>query len=151
LGILRSDKVVLVRGLFFEEPYVHAAWPINAFRLSERLRIQRGAFLIPGDVSTSFMANLRGLPGYESPRHVVKIVIPYELRLRALDRLFTMGISRSSLFPGLDGFAKSLGVYHSAFNREPWIRKPRRKPATEVRPNRRLQPTARLLSMKRRG
>lgn len=91
----------LVRGLFFSEPYVRAAWPINAFRLSERLRIQRGAFLIPGDTSKSFMANLRALPGYDSPRHIVKIVIPKELRLKALDRLFSMGISRSSLFPGL--------------------------------------------------
>jgi len=31
----------IVQGLFFAEPYVRAAWPINAFRLSERLRIQR--------------------------------------------------------------------------------------------------------------
>lgn len=118
-----------VEELFFSEPYVGAAWPINPFRLSERLRIQRGAFLIPGDVSRPFMANLRALPGYESPRHLLKIVIPKGLRLTALSRLFAMDISRSSLFPGLDGFARSLGVYHSAFNRKPWVSEPARKAA----------------------
>jgi len=59
--------------------------------------------------------------------------------VNALSRLFSMGISRSSLFPGLDGFCRSLGVYHSAFNREPWIRTSRSKQDQSVQPNRRLQ------------
>lgn len=102
----------IVQTLFFEPPYVRTAWPINAFRLNERLRIQEGAFLIPGDVSTSFENNLQSLPGYDSTDHVIEIVIPDSQRLVALQNLFEMGLSRTSLFPGLDGFAKSLDVYH---------------------------------------
>jgi hypothetical protein len=98
--------------LFFTEPYVAAAWPINAFRLNERLRIQQGAFLIPGDISKPFMMNLEALPDHDRRENVLKIVIPFQERQAALKNLFQMGISRTSLFPGLDGFAESLSIYH---------------------------------------
>jgi hypothetical protein len=42
---VEGDEEV-VQALFFAEPYA-AAWPINAFRLNERLRIQQGAFSHP--------------------------------------------------------------------------------------------------------
>lgn len=117
---IREGDEELIRDVFFSPKYVRVAYPVNPFRLSERLRIQRGAFLMPGDVSKSFAVNLSGQPGHESPTNVIKIVIPKALRLNALDRLFSMDISRSSLFPGIDGFAQSLAVYHTAYNREPW-------------------------------
>lgn len=102
----------IVQALFFEEPYVRAAWPINAFRLNERLQIQQGAFLIPGDVSEGFATNLQALPGHDSRENVIEIVIPESERPQAIRNLFEMGISRTGLFPGLDGFARSLDVYH---------------------------------------
>src|SRR6266568_554662 len=108
---IEGDEEV-VQALFFEAPYVRAAWPINAFRLNERLRIQEGVFLIPGDVSESFVNNLRALPGYDLQDNVLEIVIPGTERAKALENLFQMGISRTSLFPGLDGFARSLDIYH---------------------------------------
>ena len=94
------------------EPYVPAAWPINAFRLNERLRIQQGAFLIPGDISKPFLENLEALPNHDHRDNVIKIVIPFTERRTALKHLFQMGISRTTLFPGLDGFADSLSIYH---------------------------------------
>lgn len=47
--------------LFMSKPYVAAAWPINPFRLNERLRVQQGAFLIQGDISKPFTENLGAL------------------------------------------------------------------------------------------
>ncbi len=108
---VEGDEEV-VQSLFFEKPYVRAAWPINAFRLNERLRIQQGAFLIPGDVSQPFVANLEALPDHNDRDNIVELVIPHSERQTAIRNLFQMGISRTTLFPGLDGFAKSLGVYH---------------------------------------
>ncbi|HBJ85594.1 MAG TPA: hypothetical protein DDZ88_17300 [Verrucomicrobiales bacterium] len=97
---------------FFSAPYVRAAWPINAFRLNERLRIQQGIFLVPGDVSQTFVENLDAIP--EAKDRLIKIVVPSALISEARKQLFFMSISRTSLFPGLDGYAQSLGVYSPA-------------------------------------
>jgi hypothetical protein len=108
---VEGDEEV-VQALFLTEPYVPAAWPINAFRLNERLRIQQGAFLIPGDISRPFLENLEALPKHDHRDNVIKIVIPFTDRRTALKHLFQMGISRTTLFPGLDGFADTLSIYH---------------------------------------
>ena len=46
---------------------------INPFRLNERLRIQRGVFLAPGDVNSSFMTNLRAMRGYNGRENLIRI------------------------------------------------------------------------------
>lgn len=51
----------LAETLFMSKPYVAAAWPINPFRLVERLRVQQGAFLIQGDISRPFVESLTAL------------------------------------------------------------------------------------------
>jgi hypothetical protein len=105
-----------VSALFFKTPYVRLCWPINGFRLNERLLIQRGVFLVPGDVSCSFMLNIIPLMERGVEDRILKIVIPKKVGRQAVAELFSMGISRTSLFPGLDGFSRSLGVWHSAFD-----------------------------------
>ena len=109
LGVERDEAAV--GDLIFGD-FVRMAWPVNPFRLNERLRIQKGTFLVAGRVESSHMDNLTALPGYDAPESVVKIVIPQAMRSEALRQLFHMNISRTSLFPGLDGYASSLGVYH---------------------------------------
>ena len=47
--------------LFLEAPYARACWPTNGFNLNERLIIQRGAFLVCGDIRHSFMDNIIGV------------------------------------------------------------------------------------------
>ena len=118
---LVEENERVVEPLFFEEPYVRVACPLNPFRLNERLRLQKGAFLIPGDISASFIENLEALDGHDDPAHVVRIVLPLALRREALRHLFQMNISRTSLFPGLDGYAQSLGIYHPVFDPVDWI------------------------------
>jgi hypothetical protein len=108
------EDVVITR------PHVRSILPTNPFRLNERLQVQKGVFMVPGDVSASFEANLRALAGHDSRDNVRKIVIPAGLRRTALKELFNMNVSRTNLFPGLDGFARSLGVYHPAFRPIRW-------------------------------
>jgi hypothetical protein len=114
-----DDDEKLAESLFMSKPYVSAAWPINPFRLNERLRVQQGAFLIQGDIARPFLDNLNALSKNPTD-NIVRIVIPESLRREALRQLWSMDISRAALFPGLDGFAKSLGVNHSLFNPARW-------------------------------
>ena len=86
------------------------ACPQNPFRLNERLTIQKGVFMCPGDVTLSFEENLRSLPGWNKEQNIKKIIIPLQFKREALDTLYDMNVTRATLFPGLDGFAKSLKV-----------------------------------------
>jgi hypothetical protein len=86
--------------------------PLQPFRMNERLTIQQGLFLCPGSAETAFMDNLKGLDDDSRVlRHSLhKIRIPRSLRADVLKALAKMNIGRATLFPGLDGFAQSLGV-----------------------------------------
>ncbi len=85
-----------------------SVWAVNAFRMNERLSVQRGLFLCPGDVRTSFENNLNAAG--PSPANVVCFRLSTEPKARGemLGALHRMNINNASLFPGLDGFARSL-------------------------------------------
>jgi hypothetical protein len=85
---------------------------VNPFQLNERLTIQKGVFLYPCDIGKSFETNLRAMHGHSDPRNVTKLIIGQDERKKTLKKLHGMNISRATLFPGLDGFAQSLNVYH---------------------------------------
>ena len=106
--------------LLFEKPYSTVAFPLTPFCLNQRLRAQHGTFMAPGTVSDSFMKNILALAGIEEDKNFIKIVIPHKLRKNALARLWDMNISRTSLFPGLDGYAESLGIFHPSFRADPF-------------------------------
>lgn len=80
----------------------------NPFRLNERLSVQKGVFCWPGDVGTRFEDNLKALRGWNRKENVLKIRIPNALRIEGLKSLHYMGISHATLFPGLDGYSRSL-------------------------------------------
>ena len=67
-----------------------------------------------------FMENLLSIEGHEDKDNVLKIVLPARLRADALEKLHYMNITSTSLFPGLDGYARSLGIYHPAFRPIRW-------------------------------
>ena len=111
-GVLVTPDISLAspgvfRAAFFERAQLFIA-PVQPFRMNERLTIQQGLFLCPGNVTSLFEDNLAAYaePGFES--HVHKIVVPATLREEILGELNSMNISRASLFPGIDGFAQSL-------------------------------------------
>lgn len=97
---------------------------------NQRLIAQQGLFLAPLNLKHSFITNLsRGLgleenrvvPGKvqtvddlkvaEPDLRVLKIVIPASEHRRLLFHLKRMNITEATLFPGLDGFARSLNYY----------------------------------------
>jgi hypothetical protein len=102
-------------------------------RLNERISIQQGLFLFPCDLTCSFEANLAktfaGLSGELEEREpeqwsetlakqlsndeiaVLQIILPRGIHSEALDDLYKMNVTSATLFPGLDGFARSL-YYH---------------------------------------
>lgn len=102
--------------------------PVEPERLNERLSIQQGMFLMGCDLTRPFLENLAGSVGADpaaapSLRDVavkdlsiitakdyalVKIVLPHSIRRAALGDLQKMNITAATLFPGLDGFARSL-------------------------------------------
>jgi hypothetical protein len=115
-----EDHETIADEILFKPPFVSSVLLLSPFRLNERLRIQKGTFLVPGDVASSFMDNLRSHAGHELEDRVLKIVLPARLRGEALEKLHYMNISSTSLFPGLDGYARSLGIYHPAFRPIQW-------------------------------
>lgn len=97
-------------------------------RSNERMTKQEGLFVIPLNVNRLFRENLsKGLgvdwetlneiDNWDAFREaaqtaiVLKIIIPRDEHNRLLSDLAKMGISEAALFPGLDGFARSLNRY----------------------------------------
>jgi len=89
--------------------------PINAYGLNERLIIQQGTFLCPGDISKSFEDNLAALapvidpePDFGDEVWELRIDATPEEKKRILKHLHRMNMNQATLYPGLDGFARSL-------------------------------------------
>jgi len=102
-------------------------------RLHERLLIQQGFFLFPCDIGKTFkevlavtlntnVAEMKGVSellwdGHDigalelNTHPLVKIILPKEIRHEAIKSLYKMNITAATLFPGLDGFARSM-KYH---------------------------------------
>lgn len=114
---------------FLQRPNVIAVKP---WRLNQRMIIQQGWFLVPTSLDTTFEHNLMaglGLSETSLPRKsparnageiqhllrrpdsnvaLLKLVFPRRMHLDAMRDLHRMNITATSLFPGLDGFARSL-------------------------------------------
>lgn len=96
------------------EDNVAVVVPGHPDKLTERLSIQQGGFLIPRAVDQPFMENLNALG--DAKGNVVKFTIESKDRPQALDQLRLMNVTRASLFPGLEGFAQS---FRQSIVREP--------------------------------
>jgi hypothetical protein len=97
-------------------------------RMNERLAAQQGLFLFPFDLGVSFEENLAETfrldptslqnsgfadrstlpPSTLANVCILKMVIPRTYHVAAIEDLRKMNISTATLFPGLDGFARSL-------------------------------------------
>ena len=83
--------------------FVGTATPIE---MNERLSIQQGVFLCPGDVSKSWEANLAAVAGRKTAAHIKRFHIKGSAMAEAFDGLTQMNLTARSLFPGLDGYAQ---------------------------------------------
>ena len=90
--------------------------PVQPYRMNERLTIQQGLFLCANNPLIGFHRCLKGLLLYAAKKTgatnqlLHKLVINSAARLDVLRILNKMNINRSTLFPGLDGFAVSLRI-----------------------------------------
>ncbi|MFN7895012.1 MAG: FRG domain-containing protein [Cyanobacteriota bacterium] len=92
----------------FDEEKIPLVMPAEPYRRNERLTIQSGLFLCPGDPNKGFEGNFGGYDQTALPKHLIKVVIPNKLRVEILTDLYYMNINRATLFPGIDGFSQSL-------------------------------------------
>ena len=82
----------------------------NPVYLNERLAAQQGLFLCPADLGVSFADNLRAMSDW----HVTSNIVKLHLDLKGAEvvdfaaNLKRMNLSFAALFPGLEGFARSI-------------------------------------------
>ncbi|TGK38492.1 FRG domain-containing protein [Leptospira gomenensis] len=79
---------------------------------NHRLGIQQGLFLMPMDTSISFLENLEAnyklRSSYWTGKPVIKYILDLDLRSEALAHLMKMNITSETLFPGIDGYGRSI-------------------------------------------
>jgi hypothetical protein len=83
----------------------------NPLHLNERLTTQQGVFLCPGDLTRSFVDKIKSMDRWQSKDNVVKLrleMAPDEAT-EFVRNLKSMNLSFAALFPGLEGFARSIG------------------------------------------
>jgi hypothetical protein len=113
----KCDPRILLPGtfasIFLRYTPIPLVAAVNPQRLNQRLVIQQGVFLCPGDVSKTFEANLAALfsqAASEATANFIKLTIQVDpaTKRHILLRLHSMNMNSATLFPGLDGFARSL-------------------------------------------
>lgn len=89
--------------------------PLVPYSVNSRYLLQQSIFLAPCNIAKSFLDQLEflGEAGHEA---VLKINLPARLRNEVLRDLDKMNINRASLFPGLDGFAKTVNLRYSTLS-----------------------------------
>jgi hypothetical protein len=106
---------------------------VEPFRLNERMAVQKGVFVLPLDISVPFMESLRHtfgvdfgdhddvrhdmkpdkflIKGIAQEPHAVKFVFPRAVHDIILSDLAAMNIDAGTLFPGLQGYARSMNRF----------------------------------------
>ncbi len=83
---------------------------LNSFKQNPRQIIQQGTFLFPLNVEKTFEENLGSTL---TKSELTKIVLPYDIKHDLMRTLYRMNISYTTLYPGIEGFSRSLKhLYH---------------------------------------
>jgi len=101
-------------------------WLGEPYAMNRRLIAQSGTFLVPGVLHKSIEEILKGYPNPHET--LIKFILPADkVREQGMRELYRMNITQSTLFPDLDGLARSLAYeleFHWAY--DPRTMKPRR-------------------------
>jgi hypothetical protein len=99
-------------------------WPGEPFIMNRRLAAQSGTFLIPSVLSSSLEELVLSYP--QPHTLAAKIVLDTgRVRSDAMRSLYTMNIGQATLFPDLDGLARSLRFeFEYSWLFDPRTRKP---------------------------
>lgn len=84
---------------------------VETDQINARMLGQQGVFIMPSSIDVGFMACV-ATPGNDThvaSASLLQIVLPNSVRREVLFNLLRMNVTRSSLFPGLAGFARMLG------------------------------------------
>jgi hypothetical protein len=102
---LRADDAFR-NDLTFYPIYLDAHRPFvcleNPLRLNQRLVLQRGIFLCPGNISVGFQQNIEAMDGWHLERNLVKLVLNLdrERSEQFANHLKQMNMTSALLFPG---------------------------------------------------
>ena len=104
--------------IFWKTKPLRFAMGFAPMKMNERLSLQQSVFLCPGDITAPFEDNLKATEN-GLKENVQKIVISHDCQIEILERLRRMNVDRTTLFPGLDGFARSLNARFVEISRYP--------------------------------
>jgi len=104
--------------------------PIEPERLHERMSIHKGLFIMPININKTFLENAKSEYRWRSIRYktititklmeimyddpvprIIKLRIKKAWKPKIIEFLDEMNVNSNTLFPGLDGFARSLRVH----------------------------------------
>lgn len=94
---------------YFQRNVHEIVWTGEPFEMDRRLTAQSGTFLLPGVLHMPAEEILARYPN--SRELLVKIVLPAAtVRSAAMRALYRMNLTNATLFPDLDGLARSIGL-----------------------------------------
>jgi hypothetical protein len=99
--------------ILFRDDNPHIIVSAAPIQLNERMLAQQGQLMCNLRHDVGFSTSLLEMlihPSIVDRQVVSKVVFKRDLRIHFLEELRRMNIHSASLFPGLDGFARSLGV-----------------------------------------
>ncbi len=99
-----------VSALIDHHPRHPLIFRLNPWRMNRRLILQQSLFLVPGDITLSFMDNLRALGDPEDFLTEIPLSTDRTFLVEATRELLSMNMTSPPLFPGLDGFARNLAT-----------------------------------------
>lgn len=92
---------------YYQSNRYRFAWQGDPFRMPQRVVAQSGTFLVTSHLGATVDDILAGYPG--SGELLIKLVLhTRNLRAHAMAALYSMNITNATLFPGLDGLARSM-------------------------------------------
>jgi hypothetical protein len=92
-------------------------WIGEPHAMNRRLIAQSGTFIVPGILDRPLEDILRTYPNPKNT--LVKFILPMEIRDKGMRELYKMNITQATLFPDLDGLARSLAYeleFHWAYD-----------------------------------
>jgi len=110
--LLRRDpnakKEETVAAIIDHQPREALVFPLNPWQMNRRLILQQSLFLVPGDITRSFMENLRAVDQPETLMVEIQLSSTRTFMQEVTRELLAMNMTSATLFPGLDGFAQNL-------------------------------------------
>jgi len=93
-------------------------WLGEPYAMNRRLIAQSGTFLVPAILDKSIEEILKGYPNPKET--LIKFILPADhVREKGMQELYRMNITQATLFPDLDGLARSLAYeleFHWAYD-----------------------------------